>query len=180
MVIGICGASGVIYGIRLLEVLRGKAETLLIVSGNAKKIIELETNMDVTDVYALASCVYENDDFTAPISSGSCTFDCGIIAPCSMKTLASIANGVSSTLIARVADVCLKEGRKLVLMPRETPLGLIHLENLVSAKRAGAIILPACPAFYIKPESITDLVDFIVGRMLDCTGMEHDLYERWG
>lgn len=179
IVIGITGASGVQYGIRLLEVLKGRADIHLIVSDAGKKIIRLETDLDIEEVYNLASNVYENDDLASPISSGSYNFDGEIIAPCSMKTLASVANGTSDTLITRVADVSLKEGKFLVLMPRETPLSLIHCENLVRVKRAGTIVLPASPAFYSKPTNISDLIDFMVGRVLDCIGMEHDLYKRW-
>ena len=186
LVVGITGASGVKYGVRLLEVLKDKykvktdVEVHLILSEAAKKIIKLEMNIEPGDVYDLASFSYENDDFEAPVSSGSYKFDGEIVVPCSAKTLSSIANGFSDSLVSRVADVCLKEERKLVLVPRETPLSLIHCENMLRAKKAGATILPASPAFYFGPKEISDLIDFIIGRILDCYNIEHDLYRRWG
>jgi len=178
IVIGISGASGVQYGIRLLDVLKNH-ETHLIISETAKQIIEIETNYSADDIAKIASHVYAHDDLAANIASGSCKFDAMVIAPCSMKTLGAIANGVSGTLIARIADICLKEGRTLILVPRETPLSLVHLRNMVRAKEAGAIILPACPGFYSRPKNVSDVIDFIVGRILDVLGIEHELYERW-
>jgi len=186
LVVGITGASGAKYGVRLLEVLKDKdkvktdVKVHLILSEAAKKIIKLEMDIGPDDVYGLASSFYENDDFEAPVSSGSYEFDGEIVVPCSAKTLSSIANGFSDSLISRVADVCLKEERKLVLVPRETPLSLIHCENMLRVKKAGATILPASPAFYHGPKDISDLIDFIVGRILDCYNIEHDLYRRWG
>jgi len=182
LVIGITGASGVVYGIRLLEVLNGIAETHLIVSASAKKIISIETGYELEEVYAMASHVYDNSDFTVAVSSGSVRYDGAMIVPCSMKTLGSIASGISTTLITRVADVCLKEDRKLVIVPRETPLSLIHLQNMVTVKKAGAIVLPASPAYYHKPQNVRDMVDFIVARALDSFGivLETDLIRRWG
>ncbi len=178
VVIGISGASGAQYGIRLLEVLKGH-ETYLIISKTAKQIIEVETGYSAGDVTRLASHVYANDDLAADIASGSCKFDAMVVAPCSMKTLGAIANGISDTLITRVADICLKEGRTLVLVPRETPLSLIHLRNMTGVKEAGAMILPACPGFYPRPKNVSDVIDFIVGRILDVLGIEHELYKRW-
>lgn len=180
IVVGITGASGVKYGVRLLEVLKDKAEVHLILSQAAKKIIKLEMEIELDDVYKLAPVFYDNDNLEAPVSSGSFKFEGAVVIPCSSKTLSSIANGFSDSLISRVADVCLKEERKLVLVPRETPLSLIHCENMVKIKKAGATILPASPAFYHRPENISDLIDFIVGRILDCFNIEHNLYERWG
>jgi len=179
--VGISGASGVVYGIRLLQILQEKGlETHLVVSEQAKQLIGIETDYSVEEVEALASHSYGDRDFTAPIASGSYRFKCLAIAPCSMKTLASIANGTSDTLISRAADVCLKESRPLILMIRETPLNLVHLENMVRAKKAGAHILPASPAFYPRPESIGDMIDFMVGRALDLMGIQHELFKRWG
>lgn len=184
LVVGITGASGAIYGIRLLEILKEKFESEievhLILSESAKKIIELETDIKPNYICGLASTVYKNDNLEAPVSSGSYKFEGAVIIPCSAKTLSSIANGFSDSLISRVADVCLKEERKLVLVPRETPLNLIYLENMLKVKKAGATILPASPAFYHNPKEISDLIDFIVGRILDCYGVEHDLFKRWG
>ncbi|MDF2954513.1 UbiX family flavin prenyltransferase [Candidatus Alkanophaga liquidiphilum] len=180
IVVAITGASGVIYGIRLLEVLKERAETILIVSNTAKKLIPLETGFKIEDVYGLASRVYENAELTAEVSSGTAKYDGTAVVPCSMKTLGCIAAGISATLITRVAEVCLKEGRRLVLVPRETPLSTVHLENMLALRRAGAIILPACPAFYHEPKSTSDLVDFIVMKVLDALGMENELVPRWG
>ncbi len=181
IIIGISGASGVQYGIKLLETLRDIEgfKTHLVISGSAKKLIQIETDFTVEDVEKLGSQVYEDDDFTAPIASGSYRTKGMIIAPCSMKTLASIATGMSDTLISRAADVCLKEKRPLVLMVRETPLNLIHVKNMERAIKAGASILPACPAFYQKPASIDDMIDFMAGRALDLLNIDHKLYKRW-
>ncbi|MDO8727254.1 MAG: UbiX family flavin prenyltransferase [Candidatus Methanoperedens sp.] len=181
IIVAISGASGVQYGIRLLETLKGTKgiKTHLVMSDSAKQLIEIETNYSVNDVEKLADHVYRDDDFTAPVASGSHRSKGMVVAPCSMKTLASIAVGMSDTLISRAADVCLKEKRPLVLMVRETPLNMIHIENMGRASRAGAIILPASPAFYPKPTSIDDLIDFMAGRALDLLGVEHNLYKRW-
>lgn len=180
LVIGISGASGVIYGVRLLEALENKVETHLIVSEAAQKIIGIETDRSIDEIRGMASHTYDNRDFTAPIASGSTLFDGMIIAPCSMKTLGCIANGIANTLMVRVAEVCLKEARNLVLMPRETPLSTVHLSNMAAVSTAGAIVLPACPAFYTRPKTVEDMVDFMVGRALDLVGVEHSLYDRWG
>ena len=188
IVVGITGASGAIYGIRLLEVLKERniADTHLIVSEPAKKIISIETEYELDEIYALASHVYDNSDFTTALSSGSVRYDGAIIVPCSMKTLGTIASGISTTLVARVAEICLKESRRLVIIPRETPLSLIHLANMVTVKKAGAIMLPASPAFYHEPKTVLDMVDFIVARALDVFGIElgagkqeDDLIKRW-
>lgn len=180
LIVGITGASGVVYGIRLLEVLKDVAETHLIISASAKQIISIETDYEPDEVYALASHVYDNSDLTVALSSGSVRYNGAMIVPCSMKTLGCIASGISTTLITRVAEVCLKEGRKLVVVPRETPLSLIHLQNMVTVKNAGAFMLPASPAFYHKPENVLDMVDFIVARVLDVFGVEVELIRRWG
>ncbi len=181
IIIGISGASGVQYGIRLLETLKNmkEVETHLVISEAAKKLIRIETELSVDDVESLGGHVYMDDDFTAPIASGSHRTRGMIVAPCSMKTLASIAIGMSDTLISRAADVCLKEKRPLVLMVRETPLNLIHVENMERAIKAGASILPACPAFYSRPSSIDDILDFMAGRALDLMRIEHRIYKRW-
>jgi 4-hydroxy-3-polyprenylbenzoate decarboxylase len=181
IIIGISGASGVQYGIRLLEALKDMNgfETHLVISESAKKLIKIETDYSIRDVESLGSHLYSDDDFTAPVASGSHRSRGMIVAPCSMKTLASVAVGMSDTLISRAADVCLKEKRPLVLMVRETPLNLIHIENMARAAKAGASILPACPAFYPRPDTIDEIIDFMAGRALDLLSIEHQLYKRW-
>lgn len=178
VVVGISGASGVGYGIRLLQVLQGMV-IHLIMTDSARKIIEVETDFSPADVEDLADNVYAEDDFTAPIASGSYRFDAMVIIPCSMKTLAEVASGMSDNLIGRSAEICLKDRRKLVIVPRETPLSLIQLKNMVSVTEAGAVVLPACPAFYSRPQNLDDLIDVLVGRVLDSIGVENNLYPRW-
>ena len=180
LVIAITGCSGVIYGVRLLEACRKLGiETDLIVSQAAEKLLELELDKTIKDIRKLATRNYSQDDLAAPLASGSVKTDGMVIAPCSMKTLGAIASGIADNLITRAADVTLKEGRPLVLVPRETPLNLIHLENMVKLKLAGATILPAMPGFYHEPKEISELIDFIVGKILDVLGVEHKLYRRW-
>jgi len=180
LVVAITGCSGVVYGVRLLEVCRQLGiETDSIVSPAAEDILKLELGKSAEDLRKLATRSYSPEELTAPIASGSVRTDGMVIAPCSMKTLGAIASGAAADLISRAADVTLKEGRPLVLVPRETPLNLIHLENMAKLKRAGAVILPAMPAFYTQPKQISDLVDFVVGRVLDVLGVEHQLYRRW-
>ena len=180
LIIAITGCSGVVYGVRLLEACRKLGvETDLIVSQAAEKLLELELGKTIKDIRKLATRNYSQDDIAAPLASGSVKTDGMVIAPCSMKTLGAIASGIADNLITRAADVTLKEGRPLVLVPRETPLNLIHLENMVRLKLAGATILPAMPGFYHKPKEILELIDFIVGRILDVLGVEHKLYRRW-
>ena len=174
------GASGSIYGIRLLEELKkNNAEIHLIVSDGAKKIIEHETNFKFKDLKKRADYCYENNDLFAGPASGSFELDAMIVCPCSMKTLSAIANGYGDTLTSRAASCQLKEERKLVLVIRETPLDLPGIENMKKAKLAGASVLPAMPGFYHKPKKIEDLVYFIVGKILDQLGISHDLFERW-
>ncbi|HDO19569.1 MAG TPA: UbiX family flavin prenyltransferase [Thermoplasmatales archaeon] len=181
VVVGICGASGVIYGIRLMEELKRRGvEIYLIISNNARRIIKEETSYKVDDVAALSDKCYDNTDFLSPLASGSFNIDAMVVAPCSTKTLSAIANGYADTLISRAALCCLKEGKKLILVPRETPLDLATLRNMVKAKEGGAIILPAMPAFYHKPKSIDDMIDFVVGKILDQLNIEHNLFKRWG
>lgn len=181
LIIAITGASGVIYGKRLLEVLQNKKiETHLIISKAAEKIIEHELEATKKGIEKLANHVYSVDDLTAPIASGSFKTDAMIIIPCSMKTLAGIAHGYSENLILRTADVMLKEKRKLILVPRETPLNAIHIGNMLKlARQEGVIVVPAMPAFYQKPTSVSAIVDFVVGKVLDLLDIEHTLYVRW-
>jgi 4-hydroxy-3-polyprenylbenzoate decarboxylase len=181
LVVAITGASGVIYGMRFLEVCKNlKIETELVISKPAEILLKHELGKDSQDLKNFATKFYAPEDFGAPIASGSYPVDGMVIVPCSMGTLGSIAGGVSKDLITRAADVNLKQGRPLVLVPRETPLNLIHLENMAKLKRAGAVILPASPAFYHKPARVEDLVDFIVGKILEIFGVEHQLYRKWG
>lgn len=180
LIIGISGASGAGYGIRLLEILKKmEIKTHLIMTKAAEEIIQTETDYDLEYVKKLAANVWDEKDFSAPIASGSYKTAGMIIAPCSMKTLGQIANGISDNLLVRAADVCLKEERKLVLMVRETPFNLIHLENMVTAKKAGATILPASPGFYNRPETIDDLYNIMAGRALDLAGIDNHVYKRW-
>jgi 4-hydroxy-3-polyprenylbenzoate decarboxylase len=180
LIIGITGASGSIYGIRTLEILRNlKVETHLILSATAKVIIAQETDYQVSDVEKLASKVYDHLDLTAPIASGSFLVQGMIIAPCSIKTLSAIANSYSADLITRAADVCLKEGRPLVLMVRETPLHRGHLSLMLKIAEMGAILFPPVPAFYGYPQTIDDLVTNSVGRALTRLGIENKAYSRW-
>jgi len=180
IVIGFSGASGIIYGIRLLEVLHSiNVQTFLIVSEWAKKNIEIETDKTLEYVKSLSSINYDNFKLDASVSSGSFLHDGMVIVPCSMKSLSSIANGYDDTLISRAASVTLKESRKLILVPRETPLSRIHLENMIKLQDAGAIILPAMPGFYHKPSSIDEIVDHLVGKILDQLKIKHDLFRRW-
>ncbi len=179
--VAISGATGAIYGIRLLEVLAEKGiETHLVISPWAEKTIAMETDVPLEEIRKRARKCYAVDDLAAPVSSGSFPIEGMVIIPCSMKTLAGIAHGISENLILRAADVMLKERRKLILVPRESPLSLIHLRNLTAAAEAGAIILPPMPGFYYKPKSIQDLVDHLVGKVLDLLGIENRLFRRWG
>ncbi len=181
IVVGISGSSSPIYGIRTLEVLRslGEAEIHLVLTDAAEKTIVLEAGRKVEDVRRLAHVVYENQDMTASISSGSFITDGMIVAPCSMRSLAEIAHSVTGQLLTRAADVHLKERRRLILMVRETPLHLGHLRNMVQAAEIGAIILPPVPAFYHRPETIDDIVNHSVGKALDLLSIPHQLFRRW-
>ena len=181
LVIGITGASGAIYGIRLLEVLSGykDVETHLIISEAAEEIIDYETEWPVDRVKALATLCYDINDIGASLSSGSYKRDGMIIAPCSMKTVSALANSYTDNLIARAADIALKERKRLVVLPRETPLHLGHLRNLVKLTEMGAIVFPPLPGFYHKPQSIKDIIDHTVGKVLDLFDIEHTLFSRW-
>jgi len=180
LIVAITGASGVVHGKRLLEVLREKnVETHLIISKAAEKVIELELEMTKEDVQKLADHAYDMNDWNSPVLSGSFKTDGMIIIPCSMKTLAGIAHGYSDNLVLRAADVTLKEKRRLILVPRETPLNVVHLLNMLSLAQQGVVIVPAMPAYYHKPKDVDDLVDFVVGKVLDLLGLEHTLYKRW-
>ena len=178
IVIGISGASGVIYGASLMHAL--EAETALVVSKTAKDILRYETELSIESVYQLADEVFEDEDMFAPIASGSNQFDAMVIVPCSESTVAKIANGISDTLITRAAAVCLKEHRRLIIVPRETPISAIMLENELKLARLGVAIVPASPGFYPKPKTVQEMVDFVVGRILDQLGQPNELFDRWG
>lgn len=180
IVVAITGASGVIYGIRLLEALKDlNIENSLVISDAGKTVIESETSYSVEDVIALADEYYDFDDLTASINSGSFKFESVAIVPCSMKTLSSIANGYGANTITRVADVCLKERRRIVIVPRETPLRSAHLQNMLTLSQEGAVILPAMPGFYSDHDTVDDQIDFIVGKILDSLKIENNLFKRW-
>jgi len=180
LVIGMTGSSGIVYGIRMLEVLkRCKVDVHLIMTEWAKKCLVLETDFDLKYVRSLASSYSEDSNMAANVSSGTHKTDGMIIIPCSMKTLSSIANGYEETLVARAAGVTIKESRKLVIVPRETPLTSIHLENMLKLARIGIVILPAMPGFYNRPKNVDDMINHIVGKCLDQFGIEHDLFKRW-
>ena len=180
IVVAITGASGVIYGIRLLETLKElKIENSLIISDAAKTVINSETDWKVEDIIELADNYYEFDDLTASINSGSFKFESLAIVPCSMKTLSSIANGYGDNTITRVADVSLKEKRCTVIVPRETPLRTAHIKNMLTLSQEGAIILPAMPGFYSNHDTVEEQIDFIVGKILDSLKIENNLFKRW-
>ncbi len=180
LVVGITGASGAIFGIRVLEALKTLAvETHLIMSRWSRATIAHETQYTVDQVEKLASIVHHEDNQAASVSSGSFKTDGMIIAPCSMKTLAAIRVGFGDTLICRAADVILKERRKLVLLARESPFSQIHLENMLALTRMGAVVFPPVPAFYNRPQNIDDIVNHIVGRLLDQFGLETPGMSRW-
>ncbi|HMK54706.1 MAG TPA: UbiX family flavin prenyltransferase [Methanobacteriaceae archaeon] len=180
IVVAITGASGVIYGVRLLEALKDAGKkTALLVTDPARIIIDYELDIDINDLKKLCYRIYDSKDLTAAINSGSCRFESMIIVPSTMKTIAAISHGYASNAITRTADVALKEGRKLVIVPRETPLRQVHLENMLKLSKEGAVILPAMPAFYHQPQNMDDLVDFVVGKILDILSIDHHLYRRW-
>ncbi|MGW8367642.1 MAG: UbiX family flavin prenyltransferase [Gammaproteobacteria bacterium] len=181
LIVGISGASGVIYGIRLLETLQSMSgiETHLVVSNGAKINIAVETDRRIKDVEALADVVHNDKNLAASISSGSFQTDGMIIVPCSMKTLSGVVNSYADSLIVRAADVVLKERRRLVLVPRESPLHAGHTRLLHEAAVMGAIVCPPMPAFYTDPQTVDDIVDHTVGRILDLFGIETGLVRRW-
>lgn len=181
IVVGIAGASGVIYGIRMLSLLKAEGvETHLVISEAGKKNIEIETTYTADQVTAMASYCYDNRDVGAPLASGSFLTQGMVVAPCTVKTLSGIANAYSDNLLVRAADVTLKEKRKLVLVVRETPLHKGHLRLMSMAADLGAHILPPVPSFYHQPRSIDDIIDQTIGKIFDYLGIEHRLFTRWG
>lgn len=180
LIVGISGASGAIYGIRLLEALkRLPVETHLVISRTAQITIACETEYSLEQVHALADIVHSVGDLSASISSGSFKTLGMVVAPCSMRCMGEIASSVTSTLLTRAADVVLKERRKLVLMVRETPLHSIHLRHMAELSDSGAIIAPPVPAFYNRPKTLDDIINHTVGRVLDLFDIEHSLVTRW-
>ncbi len=177
VVIGITGSSGIVYGLRLVQTLRANdVSTIVISSEMGKELIEEEgDNAPVEEVE-----IDYLDDMFAPTASGSFKFDAMVVVPASMKTISSISNGYANSLVTRTADVTLKEGRDLIVVPRETPLNTVHLKNLYNLSKIGGKVLPACPGFYHDPTSVMDLVDHVVGKILDSLGIEHHLFKRWG
>jgi flavin prenyltransferase len=179
-VVGITGASGSIYGLRFIEVLQKAGhEVHAVVTQSGWKVLAYECGMDKRSFSHRVTVLYDVEDIGAAIASGSFLIDGMIVVPCSMKTVGSIANAISDNLLTRAADVCLKEGRPLLIVPRETPVHAIHLENLLKLSRIGVKILPACPAFYHHPKDIADIVDMLVGKICDSLHIEHHLFERW-
>ncbi|BBO84343.1 flavin prenyltransferase UbiX [Desulfosarcina ovata subsp. sediminis] len=180
LIVGIAGASGVIYGVRMLEVLKNIGiETHLIISEPGKLNIRIETDYDVDDVLAMADVTYSNKDITASVASGSFLTMGMVVAPCTVKTLSGIANSYNENLLIRAADVQLKEKRNVALLFRETPLHKGHLRLLAQAADMGAHIIPPVPAFYHHPKSLDDIINQSVGKVLDYMGIEHDLFQRW-
>jgi 4-hydroxy-3-polyprenylbenzoate decarboxylase len=181
LIVGISGATGAIYGIRLLEVLsKSDVETHLVITEAAQETILMETSWKVEDIKSLAKVSYDIKNLGADISSGSFPSEGMAIIPCSIKSLSGIANSFNENLLIRTADVTLKERRKLVLVVRETPLHLGHIELMLRASRMGAILLPPVPAFYFHPKTIDDLINHTVGKVLDLFGINHHLFNRWG
>jgi 4-hydroxy-3-polyprenylbenzoate decarboxylase len=194
ILVAMTGASGAVYGLRLVEeLLASKCRVTLLLSRSGRQVLTHETGLDwqgdvaqrLAQMRQYFHCGenlthYDGDDICAPPASGSAALSAMVVMPCSMGTAGRLASGISGNLIERAADVMLKENRPLLLVPRETPLSVIHLENLLRLARAGARIVPAMPAFYQKPQSMAELVDFMVGKVLDGLGIEHKLFHRWG
>ncbi len=181
IILAITGASGAVYGIQALEILRSLGhKTHLIVSHAARQTIEQETGRTADEIAAMASFTYDPADIGAPVASGSFPVDGMLVAPCSIKTLSAVANSYTADLISRAADVCLKEGRPLVLMVRESPLHIGHLRLMTQAAEAGAVICPPIPTFYGHPQTVADIVNASVGRALARLGISNDAFPRWG
>ena len=181
IIIGIAGASGVIYGVHMLRLLKEKGfEIHLIISEAGKRNIEIETSYGVREVEAMADVVYDNKDVGASLASGSFLTGGMVVAPCTIKTLSGIANSYTTNLLVRASDVTLKEKRKLVLLVRETPFHVGHLRLMTRAAQMGAHILPPVPSFYHQPKTIDDIINQTIGKVFDYMGIEHDLFKRWG
>lgn len=186
MVIGITGASGSVYAVRLIEELMQRGIFLHIVcTDNGRKVMKHETALDIDEWVQELTAKYGHvqlddiDNLFSPVASGSSRFDAVVILPCSMATLAEISNGSGKNLLCRAADVALKENRRLIIVPRETPLNAIHLENMLKLSRLGVTMLPAMPGFYHQPQTMDDLINFVVGKILDCLAIENQLFRKW-
>ena len=181
IIIGITGASGAVYGIRALEALADidDVETHLVITGPGEEIIKHETNYSVAEVKRLANFSYDIEDIGATIASGTFYRDGMLVAPCSMRTMSSLANSYSDNLLTRAGDVTLKEKKRLVAVVRETPLHIGHIRNMERLSEMGAVIMPPVPAFYHKPKAIEDIIDHTVGKILDIFDIEHNLFKRW-
>ena len=180
VVVGITGASGSIYGLKLIETLKNLGhEVFVVVTESGVDVIRHECDTTMEDIAAVADQIFDIHNIGAPIASGSFRADAMVIAPCSMNTCGSLANGITNNLLLRAADVMLKEGRKLVIVPRETPMHPGHLENLLKLARLGAVILPASPGYYHRPDTIMDLVNMLVGKICDSLGIDNNLFQRW-
>ncbi len=180
VIVGITGASGSVYGMRLIEVLKkSHCEVHAVVTPSGWQVLAYECGVDEAALRQQVDVLYEVENIGAAIASGSFKNDAMIIVPCSMKTLGSIAAGISDNLLTRAADVTLKEGRPLIIVPRETPVHAIHLENMLKLARLGVKVIPASPGFYHKPQTMQDLIDMLVGKICDAIHIEHDLFQRW-
>ena len=178
--VGVTGASGAIYGYALIKALHDfGAEVHAVYTDMGRKVLDYECGYSLEDI-AKYAVVHDNADLFAPLASGSFKMNGMVVVPCSMHTLGALATASGRDLLTRAADVTLKEGRKLVVVPRETPVTSIHLENMLRLSQAGAVIMPAAPAFYHKPESVEDMVTFMAGKILDILDIEHTLFKRWG
>ena len=180
VIVGITGASGSIYGVRLIEVLKEtNCEVHAVVTKSGWQVMEYECGISKVDFAKRVDALHDVDNIGASIASGSFKNDAMVIVPCSMKTLGSIAHGIADNLLTRAADVTLKESRPLIIVPRETPVNAIHLENMLKLSRLGVRIIPACPGFYHRPQTLEDIIDMLVGKICDSMGIEHTLFERW-
>jgi 4-hydroxy-3-polyprenylbenzoate decarboxylase len=180
LVVGITGASGVQYGVAALRLLRDtEVESHVVVTRGARRVLDAETDMTPSEVEEVADVAHAPTDVGASVASGSFDFDGALVCPCSMKTLGYVANGIAEGLVPRIADVCLKEDRRLVLVPRESPMARTHLENTLEAQKAGAVIAPASPGFYTRPDGVDELVEVFAAKLLDGFGVKTDAMERW-
>lgn len=180
IIVGITGASGSIYGLKLIEVLKNAGhEVHVVITDSGMGVIRYECDTTLDDISIVADKIYNVHNVGAAIASGSFQADAMVIAPCSMNTCGCLANGITENLLTRAADVMLKEGRKLIIVPRETPMHAGHLENLLKLSRLGATIIPASPGFYHRPDTIMDLVNMLVGKICDNLGIRNELYCRW-